>query len=72
MTYRPGISPAVARMLGEQARGPGVICDGCGIVRRIHADRPPPAWFLDGKAAPGWRMTRDGDKRDDRCPRCKP
>lgn len=73
MTYRAGVGPGLARMFGVEPGGPQITCDGCGLVLRIREDRPPPAWFLDGKAAPRWALTRPAeDVRDDRCPRCKP
>ncbi len=61
----------VAAILGEEPGGPRITCDGCGLVLNIRQDRPPPAWFLDGKAAPGWKRTRRDDTLDDRFPRCK-
>lgn len=71
MSYRCGIDDTLAKLMGEEPGGPRITCDDCGLRLNIREDRPPPAWFLDGKAAPGWKLTRDGDRRDDRCPRCK-
>lgn len=72
MSYRCGLGPGIAQAFGTEPGGPSITCDGCGLKLNIREDRPPPAWFLNGKAAPGWKLTRHGDVRDDRCPRCKP
>ncbi len=73
MSYRCGIIGYAAFIAGVAPSGPRITCDGCGLVLSIRIDRRPPAWFLDGKAAPGWSLTRDdGDVRIDMCPRCKP
>jgi len=51
---------------------PRIVCDGCGKVRRIEGF--PPAWFMDGKPIPGWRMRRVGEggcKRIDHCADCR-
>ena len=69
MSYIPG-SFGLAR-IGIPDDTPRVVCDGCGMVLRIKADRPPPAWLLDGKAPKGWKFVRDGERRKDMCPRCK-
>lgn len=62
----------LARSLGMEPGGPRVICDGCGLVLNVRDDRPPPAWFLDGKPPKGWATTkREDGTRDDRCPRCR-
>jgi hypothetical protein len=49
---------------------PRIVCDGCGMVRRLNTDRPPPKWFLDMKAPPGWKRTKALPRRD-WCPRCQ-
>lgn len=72
MSYRCGIAPSLAAVMGTEPGGPRITCDGCGLVYRLPENRPPPAWFLDGEAVPGWAMTRTEDKRDDRCKRCRP
>ncbi len=75
MSYRAGIGPVFARVMGAEPDGPKITCDGCGLVNRIPTDRLPPKWFMDNKAAPGWSMRRsfdsDGLTRLDLCPRCK-
>lgn len=76
MSYRSGLGPQLAATMGVEPGGPRITCDGCGLVRRIPDDRLPPAWFLDNRAAPGWKLVRteDGDggvTRQDLCPRCK-
>ncbi len=67
MTYYAGIC------FGPSPSNPRVECDGCGLVKNINT--PPPAWFLDGKAVPGWRMKRTesetGVVRRDYCATCK-
>ena len=56
---------------------PRITCDGCGLVRDVKKPSGLPfAWFLDGKAAPGWKLVRidldDGTLvRRDHCPRCR-
>jgi hypothetical protein len=69
VTYIAGVQGF--ERFGIRSDGPRVECNGCGLVRRIDTDRLPPAWVLDGKAPPGWRLKRDGDKRTDWCPQCK-
>lgn len=56
---------------------PTIYCDGPGCsermpVRRGNSDIPW-AWFLDGKAAPGWTVSNPhgGTARIDLCPKCK-
>lgn len=69
MTYRCGIAPNMA-LLGFTPGPPQIRCDepGCSAKVVLRDDRPPPAWFLDGKAPPRWRIVRDGDTRHDYCP----
>lgn len=79
MTYRPGMDARTAAFLRQQPGDPRIICDGpgCGLVRAINRTTAlPPAWFLDGKAPPGWKLKRtrieDGTvERVDLCPKCK-
>ncbi len=65
--YLCGIGPGI----GIPPRDPHIKCDGCGLERHLSKRRMPPSWFLSGKAAPGWKLTRDGEQRFDYCPRCK-
>jgi len=76
VTYQAGIGPGIAFRDSDgvvrrvRPHGPRIFCDGCKIVWHISPDRPP-AWFLNGKAPPRWKLVREGDKRTDLCPRCK-
>ncbi len=65
MSYRAGLG----FWPGVPPREPAIVCDGCGLEAHIKA--PPPAWFLDRKAKPGWRKVDKDGKRRDYCPRCK-
>lgn len=51
---------------------PRVRCDGPGCEEIVTLDEPVPAWFLAGKAPPGWSIRRidvDGNHaRLDYCP----
>lgn len=58
--------------LGVDDDMPRIECDKCGLVYRIRQDRPPPAWFLDGKGPKGWLVVREHDGRSDYCPGCHP
>lgn len=71
MSYQCGIGPSM-RALGIQPRDPHIVCDGCGATRVITSSHVPPAWFLDGKPPPKWRLLRkhDGSNRWDLCPTC--
>lgn len=71
MSYRAGVGPGLQK-LGFEPGPPRITCDSCGLRWNLKEDRRPPAWFLNGKAPPGWRLSRNGDKRTDLCPRCKP
>lgn len=57
-------------------RLPSITCDGCGVVLTI-VSNPPPKWFLDGRAKPGWQLLRHEERdgrvrmRSDYCPACK-
>lgn len=66
MSYRCGIGPGIGLEVGP----PRIKCDGDGCDERIviGEGKRPPAWFLDGKAAPKWQLIRDGEKRIDLCP----
>lgn len=67
MTYYCGIGPC----LGEARRDPHIECNGCGAVKLVAKHGLPPAWFMAGKAPPGWKVIRRGDTRVDYCPTCK-
>lgn len=71
MSYQIGIGGGMER-LGFSPRDPAIVCDGCGMVRRVVGPRSmgPPKWFLDSKPPPGWKGERSGDKRFDYCPQC--
>ena len=72
MSYRAGIGAGMAR-IGFTPGEPHIQCDGCGAVRLVAGKTSyAPAWFLAGRAPPGWRgvRTHDGEKRWDLCPRC--
>lgn len=70
MAYRAGLGfPGHERL-------PSITCDGCGVVLTI-VSNPPPKWFLDGRAKPGWLLVRHEERegrvrmRSDYCPTCK-
>lgn len=76
MSYRCGLDAATAAMLGTDAGGPRVTCDGCGL--RISAVKPsgmPYSWLLDHKAPKGWALVNplgpESGRRRDYCPTCK-
>ena len=51
---------------------PHILCDSCGVqVNLPTGPGRPPAWFLDGRAPPGWKMDRNGEERLDKCPKCR-
>lgn len=56
-------------------RNPHIYCDGCGLVHEFK--HWPPAWFLNRKPKPGWKLVRYEDAetgavtRQDYCPQCK-
>lgn len=69
MTYRAGIGLGMAS-LGFAPGPPHVRCDalGCSATFEAKVTRGgPPAWLRDGKAPPGWRTQRTGDRRWDFC-----
>jgi hypothetical protein len=65
----------LAMMLRMEPQDPHIRCDGCGLVLSVYAQRGirrPAKWFLDDKAARGWRADKNADGvRRDWCPRCK-
>lgn len=74
MSYHCGIGPRLGAMMGTGDRDPYVKCDGCGVVKHIGGNIAP-AWLLDNKAPPGWKLVR-GEiggyvMRADYCPMCK-
>lgn len=72
MSYSCGIDIGVAVLLGTQPCEPHIWCDKCGTERGVTKPSGRPyGWFLDGKAAPGWKIVRDEDTRLDFCPDCK-
>lgn len=72
MSYRCGLDAQVAYMLGVEPGPPHITCDGCGRRLLITARRgQPPKWFLDNKAAPGWRLDSVNGTREDFCKECK-
>ena len=66
MSYRAGTGGLAS--IGIQDRTPAIVCDTCGNVHDIKMQ--PPAWFLDGKAPPRWRVKRYAGIRTDRCDAC--
>jgi len=71
MSYRAGVGPGL-RYLGVEPGPPHITCDGCGLRINLPEDRRPPAWFLNGKAAPGWSVKRHDDgRRTDMCVACR-
>lgn len=73
MGYRAGVSAQLAAMVGRVGNEPHIYCDGCGVTRSVYRGRSyqPAAWFLNGKAAPGWSGGRCKDgTRHDLCPDC--
>lgn len=67
MSYQIGIGGGM-EPLGFSPRDPAIVCDGCGMVRRVVGLRSmgPPKWFLDGKPPPGWK----NEGSFDYCPKC--
>lgn len=58
--------------LGIPDGEPRITCDTCGVIKRLPSDRVPPAWFMNGKAAPGWSLSRTANGgRIDTCPECR-
>lgn len=76
MSYTCGIAPNMAR-LGFTPGPPHITCDGCGVkLVAQKSNGAPPAWLLNGKAPPGWKLERTDTGagrvyRSDWCPRCK-
>lgn len=70
MTYWCGIGPGMEE-LGLPTREPHIECNSCGVKKFVSGRSIPPAWFMNGKAAPGWKLVRDHlEKRFDYCPKC--
>ena len=74
MSYHCGVGPGLEKTLGVAPCEPHIACDGCGAERPVTKNHGAPyAWFLDGKAAPGWTsVQRPGFAREDWCPTCRP
>ena len=67
MSYLCGIGYG----FGLTPREAHIECDGCGKQRSVTgAGGLPRAWFLNNKAAPGWKLFRPEGKRVDYCPDC--
>ena len=50
----------VARLFGHAgSTNPHIFCDGCGVVHEFK--HWPPAWFLNRKSKPGWKLIRHED-----------
>jgi hypothetical protein len=74
MSYHCGIGEGMRR-IGIGPCEPHIRCDGCGATRSVTGRGAcgAAAWFLAGRAAPGWaKRTGEDGKRIDLCPRCKP
>jgi hypothetical protein len=74
VSYRFGVGGGMVA-LGFRSCDPAIICDGCGLLRPVvpPGRKGPPAWFLDGKAPPKWKLAQsEHNTRRDFCPRCKP
>jgi hypothetical protein len=71
MAYHCGVGPDMEKY-GFKSCEPHIKCDRCGAIKFLRARVLPPAWFRDNKAAPGWKLIRDGEtRRIDYCQRCK-
>lgn len=80
MTYRAGVSPALAPMFPDVVCNAGpeptVTCDvvnwGTQLVVRAGRGGGPPARLRNGKAPPGWRRfpQPDGRPAQHTCPAC--
>ncbi len=74
MSYRVGISTAVAMVMGVEPTEPCIVCDGCGRRRTVYSKRggAPAKWFIVGKPAPRWALVPMwGERGRDYCPACK-
>lgn len=75
MSYRCGIGPGF-EAFGLEPGPPRITCDGCGFQLVIRLGMPP-AWLLDNRPAPRWKLERIEDfasgilMRRDWCPTCK-
>ena len=69
MGYHPGIGGL------SEAALPHIYCNECGAIKTVYKRfgwYEPAKWFVDGKAAPKWKLLRDADsKRLDYCPKHK-
>lgn len=63
MSYRCGIGGDPPRVRCDY-----VGCTAVHVVKGRGVGSVPPAWLLDGKAPPRWRIVREGDCRSDYCP----
>lgn len=79
MSYSCGTNGMAA--LGIPDTAPAFTCDRCSSTHRIEKGKPPPVWFLEGKAPRRWwkrtfSIQVDADYsqvvRVDLCERCKP
>ena len=72
MSYHCGVDGSLAKALGVVPGDPRIVCDGCRVTLRLVTRRgTPPAWLLNGRAAPRWEMVRTDGVRRDYCPTCK-
>lgn len=73
MSYRAGVGQRLAQRFTVAMTTPHIVCDGCGVRKSVETRQSFAAkWFLNGRAAPGWRMCRAEDgSRIDQCPECK-
>ena len=68
MTYYCGVQGFKT----ERPSEPHLECNNCRTVMFIKMGRMgPPAWLMNRKAAPGWKMFRLDEKRIDYCPECR-
>lgn len=77
MSYHCGVGHGM-QALGYSPREPHIQCDGClkvYVIKARGAGGAAPAWFIDGKAPPGWRKVNEGTTvepvRRDYCKDCK-
>ena len=72
MSYRAGIGHGLGAVLGAGASAPHIKCDKCGDVHGVtNKHGMPYRWFLANRPPPKWITLYQGDKREDRCPRCQ-
>ena len=75
MSYRAGVSPALAALIGRVGTtNPHIVCDRCGRARGVWRNArsyAPAKWLMDGRPAPGWHGGRREDgTRADVCGAC--